>query len=297
MSVENDNDDSGGRGGITRIVLKFVVVSALGVASYAFFEPLKTITKNYLWPENIELHETASGIVGVAQGYQFSLVNKSSVAGISGGAILFVPQGQGIEVVGKSKFIIGPSEGSVSVPSSEKLMIITRREGEHRLLAKIETQRGAKFEGEVIIHSKPRSLVTTDDYSGVWDVLLNEVSGTMKIEQTSPSDRHFGGRITLSDGTHLNISPSASKWDGRTIVIWATNEFGDEYSFQSRKCRLEIDDKYWVFAHGDYKVHLKNGGSKDLEYNYSTYVEKCPGSESVSPRENSGSFFARVASR
>lgn len=277
--------------------VRLVFVSITGILVYALVDPLKSVTKNFIWKESLELSETTKAIVGVPQSYQFALVNKSSVAGISGGTVDFSHEGNGIAIVGKSKFIFGPSENSILVPTEERLSMVVHSAGVHELKALIETQRGSKFEGLVSVNAQPRRLITANDYTGLWHVVLNGNEGSMNLVQKSSSDRHFAGQIELHSGEVLEILEGPSKWDGRTLVVWAVDKNGTEYNIQSRKCRVEIDGTFWVFAHGDYKVTLPDGQVEAIEYEEPRYVEECPGEDKISPRPKSGSFFARAESR
>ncbi len=278
-------------------IFKLLFASVAAIIAYSLVEPLKSVTKYYIWRENIELNENANAVVGVPHGYQFSLVNKSAVAGISGGTIHFSHEGPELEIIGKSKFIFSASDESITVPTEERLGFVTHREGEHRILAEIKTQRGATFNGQVLVNTLPRILITQKDYSGLWHVAFNGIEGSMQIQQEPPPDRHFGGRIELQNGKVLQILEGPSKWDGRTLIIWALDEQGNEYNIQSRKCRVEIDGTFWVFAHGDYKVTRKDGSTDIIKYQSPTYIEECPGGVEINPRRDSGHFFARAESR
>lgn len=182
------------------------------------------------------------------------------------------------------------------VPLDDYVTFVSDVAGQHEVRALISTQRGGEFEGTILVNVADRSSITSSDYSGIWDVIMNGVEGSLRIEQSEPiASRKFGGELTLENGLTLTIPERQGRWDGSSLTFRAYDEDGVRYHFESQKCSVDLVGTGWVFAHGDYLVGGKLVEIQKLEPLVPRFVEKCPEHGPYPHRDGAGSFFARAA--
>lgn len=252
----------------TEIFAAFVTV-AVGWAS-----PLGDVVKNWLWPERIEITGEIPAQEKELRDFSFVLQTKTQT-GFSGGTIKVSSTDGSIEFIGDTRFVVGASTGSVTVPESGQIKIRPLTSGTHIVHVELETNRSKKFEGDIEVAAAARdygSYVGTEkDWIGTWSISVNGNEGEMELLRDDDS-RHLSGTVKLHTGETFKIDPRS--WhDGTSFLIRLVGT-QETIKIEGLPCTVSKSAGKWRILNGKVSIS-KDGKSVSRPVNLRTIRQRC----------------------